>query len=175
MDVMEALRWMRWELESYAAYGDFVALPFFVMLFLDRFLLETLAMQLIPRKVHGNFSTENERRRKINKFKESAWKSVYFLSGESLFLPVTYSEPWFTKYQILMDRTRRSGLARSENKAVYTYAAAFYASSIFALCSGKQDNPISMCQCLSFSNFGSYSAVLHTQFCSCWFSRFRQT
>ncbi|CAD5168018.1 unnamed protein product [Musa acuminata subsp. malaccensis] len=40
MDVMEALRWMRWELELYAAYGDFVALPFFVMLFLDRFLLE---------------------------------------------------------------------------------------------------------------------------------------
>lgn len=73
---------------------------------------------------------KNERRRKINKFKESAWKSVYFLSGESLFLPVTYSEPWFTKYQILMDRTRRSGLARSENKVNLFFLGNFISNGI---------------------------------------------
>jgi hypothetical protein len=30
------------------------------------------------------------------KFKESAWKCIYFLSGELLALSVTYNEPWFT-------------------------------------------------------------------------------
>ncbi|MQL73162.1 hypothetical protein Taro_005501, partial [Colocasia esculenta] len=34
--------------------------------------------------------------RKLNKFKESAWKFVYFLSSELLVLSVTYDEPWFT-------------------------------------------------------------------------------
>jgi ceramide synthetase len=33
---------------------------------------------------------------KIRKFKESAWKGVYFLSAELLALSVTYNEPWFT-------------------------------------------------------------------------------
>lgn len=36
------------------------------------------------------------RRRRINKFKESAWKLVYFLSAEILALVVTCNEPWFT-------------------------------------------------------------------------------
>lgn len=37
-----------------------------------------------------------ERKKKIRKFKESAWKCVYFLSAELLVLFVTYDEPWFT-------------------------------------------------------------------------------
>lgn len=53
-------------------------------------------MRLIPQTVPKDFGAENERRRKINKFKESAWKCVYFLSGELLALSVTYNEPWFT-------------------------------------------------------------------------------
>lgn len=43
---------------------------------------------------------EDNRRKKIRKFKESAWKCIYFLSSEILSLSVTYNEPWFrsTKY-----------------------------------------------------------------------------
>jgi hypothetical protein len=43
---------------------------------------------------------EDDRRKKIRKFKESAWKCVYFLSSEILSLSITYNEPWFrsTKY-----------------------------------------------------------------------------
>lgn len=37
-----------------------------------------------------------EERKKINKFKESAWKFIYFLSAELLALSVTCNEPWFT-------------------------------------------------------------------------------
>lgn len=40
--------------------------------------------------------TTYEGKKKIRKFKESAWKGVYFLSGELLALSVTYNEPWFT-------------------------------------------------------------------------------
>ncbi|THU47597.1 hypothetical protein C4D60_Mb09t17260 [Musa balbisiana] len=110
MDVMEALRWMRWELESYPAYGDFVLLPFFVMLFLDRFLLGV---------------------------------QVFF---SKLWLVCSFG------WEAPASKLR----ARSEHKAVYTYAAAFYASSIFALCSGKQDNPISM-----FAHVGSVVLAIH--------------
>lgn len=38
----------------------------------------------------------DERRKKIRKFKESAWKCVYYLSAELLVVFVTYDEPWFT-------------------------------------------------------------------------------
>lgn len=38
----------------------------------------------------------DEKRKKLRKFKESAWKCVYFLSAELLALSVTYDEPWFT-------------------------------------------------------------------------------
>ena len=39
----------------------------------------------------------DEKNKKIQKFKESAWKCVYYLSAEILALVVTYNEPWFTK------------------------------------------------------------------------------
>lgn len=35
------------------------------------------------------------RRKKLQKFKESAWKCIYYLSAELLALSVTYNEPWF--------------------------------------------------------------------------------
>jgi ceramide synthetase len=38
----------------------------------------------------------DQTKKKIIKFKESAWKCIYFLSGEILSLLVTYNEPWFT-------------------------------------------------------------------------------
>lgn len=39
---------------------------------------------------------KNESIKKIRKFKESAWKCIYYLSAEVLALSVTYNEPWFT-------------------------------------------------------------------------------
>ncbi|KAF8365152.1 hypothetical protein HHK36_029855 [Tetracentron sinense] len=57
----------------------------------------------------------DERRKKIRKFKESAWKCVYYLSAELLALSVSYDEPWL------------------KLKGVYMYVAGFYTYSIFAL------------------------------------------
>ncbi|GJN21442.1 hypothetical protein PR202_gb08914 [Eleusine coracana subsp. coracana] len=103
-----------WEQEAYPAYDDFLALPFFVVFFptvrffLDRFVFERVARRLILGKGHHKADNESEEtRKKIRKFKESAWKCVYFLSGELLSL--------------------------LKLKAVYMYAAGFYTYSIFAL------------------------------------------
>jgi len=52
---------------------------------------------LIFGKGNDNIDLQSdERRKKIRKFKESAWKCVYYLSAEILALYVTYDEPWFT-------------------------------------------------------------------------------
>ncbi|XLR03743.1 hypothetical protein HN51_058570, partial [Arachis hypogaea] len=56
-----------------------------------------LGRQLIFGKGHKQLDFQNDKRRKkIRKFKESAWKCVYFLSAEVLALSVAYDEPWFT-------------------------------------------------------------------------------
>uniref|UniRef100_A0A453KQ83 TLC domain-containing protein n=1 Tax=Aegilops tauschii subsp. strangulata TaxID=200361 RepID=A0A453KQ83_AEGTS len=96
-----------------------------------------LARRLIFGKGYDKLAETDERRKKINKFKESAWKFVYFLSAEVLSLSVTYNEPWFTntRYfwvgpgeQLWPDQKMKLKL-----KAVYMYAAGFYTYSIFAL------------------------------------------
>ncbi|KAJ6814265.1 ASC1-like protein 1 [Iris pallida] len=141
---MESLSSINWEEESYPAYEDFTVLPFLLLFFptvrflLDRFVFEKLARRLIFGSGHGKLDCEtDDRRKKINKFKESAWKWTYFLSGELLSLSVTYNEPWFTntKYfwvgpgeQVWPDQKIKLKL-----KAVYMYAAGFYTYSIFAL------------------------------------------
>jgi len=35
--------------------------------------------------------------RRLTKFKESAWKGLYYLTAELFALAVTYNEPWFTE------------------------------------------------------------------------------
>jgi ceramide synthetase len=55
-----------------------------------------LARRLIFGKGYDKLAETEERRKRINKFKESAWKFVYFSSAEVLSLSVTYNEPWFT-------------------------------------------------------------------------------
>ncbi|XP_074583701.1 ASC1-like protein 1 [Curcuma longa] len=139
MDLVEGFRSSSWEQESYPAYEDFLALPFFVLFFptirffLDRFVLETLAVRLIPKTVHD----EKERKRKVKKFKESAWKFLYFCSGELLALYVTYNEPWFTNTKYFWvgpgDQVWPDQKIKLKLKAVYMYAAGFYTYSIFAL------------------------------------------
>ncbi|RLM79526.1 ASC1-like protein isoform X3 [Panicum miliaceum] len=76
-----------WEAESYPAYPDFAAIPFFAVFFLavrfllDRFVFEWLARKLIFKKGDEKLDpTTYAGKRKIRKFKESAWKCIYFLS-----------------------------------------------------------------------------------------------
>lgn len=55
-----------------------------------------MGRRLIFGKGHKISEETYEKKKKVKKFKESAWKSVYYLSGELLALLVTYNEPWFT-------------------------------------------------------------------------------
>ena len=64
-------------------------------------MLQKVAQHLIFGKEQQTLDVQSdERRKKIRKFKESAWKCIYFLSSEILVLCVTYDEPWLgnTKY-----------------------------------------------------------------------------
>lgn len=59
--------------------------------------LQKIAKRSIFGKGYATVDIEKIRnRKKINKFKESAWKCVYFLSAEIFALCVTHDEPWFT-------------------------------------------------------------------------------
>ncbi|KAG8654257.1 ceramide synthase 1 LOH3 isoform X2 [Manihot esculenta] len=133
-----------WEFESYPVASDFKFVPFFALfffslrLFLDTYVFENLAKRLIFGKASASVDVgTHENRKKINKFKEAAWKFVYFLSAELFALYVSYHEPWFTntKYfwvgpadQIWPDQKLKLKL-----KGLYMYAAGFYTYSIFAL------------------------------------------
>uniref|UniRef100_A0A5B7C9N1 TLC domain-containing protein n=1 Tax=Davidia involucrata TaxID=16924 RepID=A0A5B7C9N1_DAVIN len=144
MGLVEFARSIDWEQESYPEYEDFVLLPFFALLFpsvrffLDNFVFEKLGRQLMFGKGQQMQVVETyERRKKIRKFKESAWKCVYFLSAEILAISVAHNEPWFTKTnsfwvgpgnQVWPDQKIKLKL-----KGFYMYAAGFYTYSIFAL------------------------------------------
>ncbi|XP_038722840.1 LAG1 longevity assurance homolog 3-like isoform X2 [Tripterygium wilfordii] len=101
-------------------------------------MLQKVAKRLIFGKGHRMLGVEtDETRKKIRKFKESAWKCVYYLSAELLALSVTYEEPWFTNTtnfwvgpgdQVWPDQKMKFKL-----KGVYMYTAGFYTYSIFAL------------------------------------------
>ncbi|XP_057961073.1 ceramide synthase 1 LOH3-like isoform X2 [Malania oleifera] len=140
----ELAKSINWGYESFPAYEDFAVLPLFVVFFpsvrflLDRFVFEVLARRLIFRKEHQMLDGEtNERRKKLRKFKESAWKCVYFLSAELLALSVTYDEPWFTKTRYFWvgpgEQLWPDQKIKLKLKGLYMYAAGFYTYSIFAL------------------------------------------
>ncbi|KAL8138731.1 hypothetical protein V2J09_004732 [Rumex salicifolius] len=141
MAFLDFASFIDWQEESFPEYGDFVVIPLFaaffpcVRFFLDRFVFEKIGRRLIFDKKKGVDSDED--RKKLRKFKESAWKCVYFLSAEILALSVTYNEPWFTNTknfwvgpgdQIWPDQKMKLKL-----KGLYMYAAGFYTYSIFAL------------------------------------------
>ncbi|KAI4314025.1 hypothetical protein L6164_026968 [Bauhinia variegata] len=144
MSMIEQLSSVDWHQESYPAYEDFVILPLFalffpsVRFFLDRFVFQKAAKRLIFGK--GNEALDfqtHEATKKIRKFKESAWKCVYYLSAEILALSVTYDEPWFTNTRNYWvgpgDQVWPDQKITLKLKAVYMYAAGFYSYSIFAL------------------------------------------
>ncbi|EPS70169.1 hypothetical protein M569_04592, partial [Genlisea aurea] len=98
-----------WEHESYPRYEDFAFLPLFAFCFpavrfiLDRFVFEKLGWRLMngsKNKQASNDNDEESQKRRMRKFKESAWKCVYYLLAEMFALAVTYNEPWFksTRY-----------------------------------------------------------------------------
>lgn len=61
------------------------------------YLSQRVARKLMFGKGHEKADQEvDQTRKKMRKFKESAWKCIYFLSGELLSLSVTCNEPWFT-------------------------------------------------------------------------------
>ncbi|KAK1269937.1 hypothetical protein QJS04_geneDACA006749 [Acorus gramineus] len=133
-----------WERESYPAYEDFIALPFLVLFFptvrffLDRFFFEWLARRCILGTGHKHVDVETaDKRKKLKKFKESAWKCIYFLSGELLALSVTYDEPWFTDTRYFWvgpgEQVWPDQKIKVKLKGLYMYAAGFYTYSIFAL------------------------------------------
>lgn len=144
MVLLQWLNSMDLEQESYPQYEDFVVLPLFALFFptarflLDRLVFQKLGTRLIYGKGRQVVENEtNDRKRKIGKFKESAWKCIYYLSAEILALAVTYNEPWFkdTKYfwigpgdQVWPDQTYKLKL-----KGLYMYTGGFYTYSIFAL------------------------------------------
>ncbi|XP_031278058.1 LAG1 longevity assurance homolog 3-like [Pistacia vera] len=144
IEFIESIKSIDWEQESYPAYEDFALLPLFFIFFpsvrflLERFVFETVGRRLIFGNERQMLEVEvKERGKRIRKFKESAWKCVYFLSAEVLALSVTYDEPWFknTRYfwvgpgdQVWPDQKTKLKL-----KGLYMYAAGFYSYSIFAL------------------------------------------
>ncbi|KAK2663495.1 hypothetical protein Ddye_002069 [Dipteronia dyeriana] len=135
---------VNWESESYPLVNDFVFLPFFVIffpairLFLDRYVFEKLARRLIFGKGHTALDFRTRvKRKKLNKFKESAWKCVYFLSAELLALIVSYDEPWFTNTKFFWvgprDQVWPDQKTKLKLKGLYMYVSGFYSYSIFAL------------------------------------------
>ncbi|KAL9253103.1 Ceramide synthase 1 LOH3-like protein [Drosera capensis] len=138
--------WKRidWEAESYPAYEDYLVIPLFavffptVRYFLDRFVYEKIARRLIFLKEDKLKEIDvDEKKKKLRKFKESAWKCVYYLSAEILVLSVTYNEPWFTNTRYFWvgpgDQVWPDQKMKLKLKGMYMYAAGFYTYSIFAL------------------------------------------
>ncbi|XP_022993794.1 LAG1 longevity assurance homolog 3-like [Cucurbita maxima] len=144
MGFIDSFSSIDWEHESFPSYQDFSFLPLFALLFptvrffLDRFVFEKVGRRLIFGKGYQlkDVNTD-EKRKKIKKFKESAWKCVYFLSAELLALSVTYNEPWFTSTKHFWvgpgNQVWPDQRAKLKLKGLYMYAAGFYTYSIFAL------------------------------------------
>ncbi|XP_009337763.2 ceramide synthase 1 LOH3 [Pyrus x bretschneideri] len=135
---------LNWEEESYPVPNDFFVLPLFVLLFpslrlvLDIFFFERLAKRLLFGKKHALVNVETrDNRKKVSKFKESAFKCVYFFTAEILALSVTYNEPWFTKTRYFWvgpgDQIWPDQKTKLKLKGLYMYSAGFYIYSTFAL------------------------------------------
>ncbi|XP_022737812.1 LAG1 longevity assurance homolog 3-like isoform X1 [Durio zibethinus] len=144
MGLLGLFKSIDWESESYPQLNDFVLLPFFaflfpsVRIFLDKFVFENLARRLVLGKAHTLQDVQrHDNRKKLNKFKESAWKCVYFFSSEILSIYVSYGEPWFTKTKYFWEgpgeQVWPDQKIKLKLKGLYMYAGGFYTYSLFAL------------------------------------------
>ncbi|CAA6661498.1 unnamed protein product [Spirodela intermedia] len=187
MGLMETIASLNLQEETFPSYQDFAFLPLLVTVFptvrflLDRFVFERIARLFVLGKGHVKVDVEAYGRRKLlNKFKESAWKFVYFLSAEIFILAVTYNEPWFTdttKFWVGPgDQIWPNQRMKLKLKAAYIYAGGFYTYSIFALLfweTRRSDFGVSMSHhvatviliilsyVLRFSRVGSMVLALH--------------
>ncbi|TYH39626.1 hypothetical protein ES332_D12G190200v1 [Gossypium tomentosum] len=144
MGLIQLINSINWEEEDYPAQEDFIVLPFFFMFFpsvrffLDRVLFERVGRRLIFGKGYQMQDTNTtDNKNKVIKFKESAWKCIYFLSAEFLALYVTSKEPWFNDTRHFWvgpgDQVWPDQKIKLKLKGLYMYAAGFYTYSIFAL------------------------------------------
>lgn len=137
-----------WEKESYPEAKDLVLIPLFAVLFptvrylFDSFFLEKVGRKAIlgaktPAIVTLTEDVDEYQRKKFIKFKESAWKGLYYLTAEVFALAVTYNEPWFTESKQFWigpgDQQWPNQMMRLKLKVLYGFAGGFYTYSIFAL------------------------------------------
>jgi hypothetical protein len=82
--------------------------------------------------------TENDADHKtLGKFKESAWKFVYYSTAEVLAIAITYNEPWLTdtkQFWVGPNQQRwPDQKTKLKLKLFYAFTGGFYTYSIFAL------------------------------------------
>lgn len=140
--LLESFTSIDWHHESYPRYHDFLYLPLIALFFptlrffLDRLLFEKIARIVLQKSMHPK-DGEVERRKKLDKFKESAWKCIYYLSAEVLAIYVTYDEPWLTNTNYFWigpgDQIWPDQKIKLKLKGLYMYTGGFYTYSIFAL------------------------------------------
>lgn len=128
--------------ESYPRYQDFAALLFFALFFplarllLDSLIFEKLGKIIIFGKGSIKLKTSIERK-KIKKFKECAWKSVYSISAELLALYVILDEPWFSNTSYYWtgpgDQIWPHQKMKLKMKFLYMFCGGFYVYAIFSL------------------------------------------
>jgi ceramide synthetase len=139
------VKWPDWEKESYPAAKDLLLIPVFAVLFPTvRFLFDNLILERVGRKAICGAQQpfilkdmEDYQHRRLMKFKESAWKGLYYLTAELFALAVTYNEPWFTESKQFWigpgDQRWPNQMTRLKLKVLYGFAGGFYTYSIFAL------------------------------------------
>eukprot|EP00897_Mesotaenium_endlicherianum_P002276 jgi/Mesen1/2076/ME000151S01339 len=130
--------------ESYPRTGDVKLLVLFALFFptirylLDRFVFERAGNHFIKKAASNISESEKAAIEKVHtKFKESCWKSLYYLSAEVFALAITYDEPWFTNSRAFWEGPGNlrwpDQTVSSKLKVFYGYVGGFYTYSIFAL------------------------------------------
>ena len=78
-----------------------------------------------------------DHKKRHTKFKESAWKCLYYFSAKSLALTVTYNEPWFTNTKKIWvgpgDQVWPVQKVKTKLKASYMYTTGLYTYGTFVL------------------------------------------
>ncbi|KAL0716525.1 hypothetical protein Bca4012_065847 [Brassica carinata] len=130
---LKILNW-DWDQESYPYSSDLWVLIFFAPFFLFlRLILDRSIFEISARRVvfpRGNCVDSNDRRKRIFKFKESAWKCICSISTEALALYITYKEPWFKDTRCFW---LGPGDQMLKMKGLYTFVGGLNVYSLFAL------------------------------------------
>ncbi|KAL3702093.1 hypothetical protein R1sor_020115 [Riccia sorocarpa] len=156
--------WPDFEAESYTEARDLLMIPLFAVFFFSvRYILDTSLFDSLGRRsIYGKSDLSSPKgvseaekdllRKKLVKFKESAWKMSYFLTATIVSLVVSYNEPYFFDTKMFW---RGPGphiwpdqKAKLKLKLLYGFAGGFYAYSIFALIfweTRRKDFGVSMC------------------------------